>query len=180
MDAVPVTARARSTSDERREHVIAAAIGEFARHGFHATSTAAIARRAGISQPYIYALFPSKEELFLACHRAVTGRIRRAFVDAARAADSPEAAFAAMGKAYDELLTRRDELLFQLQTYAAAGGDERLRAAAGREFAGLIDEIASVTGVERSEVVRFVSVGMYLNVATALGLDGAYYPAKES
>src|ERR671916_101839 len=59
----------RSTSEERREQVIAAAVKEFAEKGFHATSTGAIAKRAGISQPYIYALFPNKHELFLAAHR---------------------------------------------------------------------------------------------------------------
>ena len=59
---------ARSSSEERREQVIDAAVREFAEHGFHATSTTAIAKRAGISQPYIYALFPNKHELFLAAH----------------------------------------------------------------------------------------------------------------
>ncbi|PZS08601.1 MAG: hypothetical protein DLM64_12245, partial [Solirubrobacterales bacterium] len=61
--------RQLSTAEDRREHVLAAAISEFAQHGYHAASTAAIAKRAGISQPYIYALFASKLELF--CSRSV-------------------------------------------------------------------------------------------------------------
>jgi AcrR family transcriptional regulator len=47
---------ARRTADEHREHVLDAAIAEFAAQGYHAASTTAIARRAGISQPYVYAL----------------------------------------------------------------------------------------------------------------------------
>src|SRR3954465_6689773 len=79
----------RRSSDERREHVIAAAVSEFARSGYHGASTAAIAKRAGISQPYIYALSPNKRALFLAANKQVTGNIRRRFVEAARGTDEP-------------------------------------------------------------------------------------------
>ena len=50
----------RQTADERREEVLAAAVEEFGRAGFHGASTDAIARRAGISQPYLFRLFGSK------------------------------------------------------------------------------------------------------------------------
>ena len=43
----------RFSAEERREQVVAAAITEFAEQGYQAASTSAIARRAGISQPYI-------------------------------------------------------------------------------------------------------------------------------
>jgi AcrR family transcriptional regulator len=78
------TAPQRSSSEERREELIAAAVTEFAATGFHATSTTAIAKRAGISQPYVYALFPNKHELFLAANAEVVERIRGAFAEAAR------------------------------------------------------------------------------------------------
>ena len=73
----------RRTADERREHVIDAAIVEFAAHGYQGAGTAAIAQRAGISQPYVYALFPDKRELFLAAQREVAERIRRRLAAAA-------------------------------------------------------------------------------------------------
>src|SRR6266508_1159042 len=103
------------TSDERRQQVIEAAVEEFAANGFHATSTTAIAKRAGISQPYIYALFPNKRELFLAVDRHVVDRIRRAFLEAARGKDTPDERLEAMGHAYLELLANRDEIRFQMQ-----------------------------------------------------------------
>jgi AcrR family transcriptional regulator len=56
----------RQTADERRVAVLAAANIEFALRGLHGASTDAIARRAGISQPYLFRLFGSKKELFIA------------------------------------------------------------------------------------------------------------------
>ena len=88
---------ARASSGERREQVIRAAVREFAQHGYHAASTGAIAKRAGISQPYIYALFPNKHELFVATVAHVVGHIRDAFTDAARGLADPEERLEAMG-----------------------------------------------------------------------------------
>ena len=68
----------RMTADERREAVIAAAAIEFAGGGFAGTATDAIARRAGVSQPYLFQLYRTKKELFLATVRdsfeRITGR----------------------------------------------------------------------------------------------------------
>jgi hypothetical protein len=80
-----------------------------------ATSTASIVNRVGISQPYIYALFPNKHELFLAAHEHVVQHIRRVFADAARGHATAEDRLLAMGDAYLELLGNRDEILFQMQ-----------------------------------------------------------------
>lgn len=46
----------RISALERRESVIRAAIAEFARMGYHGTSTAAIAERVGVTQPYLFQL----------------------------------------------------------------------------------------------------------------------------
>src|SRR3982074_1112411 len=106
----------RQTSDERRDQVVQAALREFAERGYEAASTAAIAKRAGISQPYIYALFPNRRELFLAAHIFVVRSIHHAFVEAARGAGDPEDALHRMGAAYAELVEDRYQLLFQLQS----------------------------------------------------------------
>ena len=132
----------RPTSEERREQVIDAAVKEFAAHGYHATSTTAIAERAGISQPYIYALFPNKHELFLAAHPWVVDRIRAAFAEAAAGLPTPEERLDAMGNAYMELLENREEILFQ-----HPGARRRRRpGAAGvgpAEFMRLIDDVGA-------------------------------------
>src|SRR4029450_9566016 len=79
----------RGDAATRREDVLDAAVAEFAEHGFHGASTPAIARRAGISQPYIYALFASKKVLFAAAHTRVVDRIREGFTAAPGGAQRP-------------------------------------------------------------------------------------------
>jgi AcrR family transcriptional regulator len=166
---------ARTSSDERREQVIGAAVKEFAAHGFHATSTGAIAKRAGISQPYIYALFPNKHELFLAAHEHVIDHIRRAFTDAAHDQATPEERLLAMGGAYIELLENRDEILFQMQSHAAAG-DPALRDAVRREFMRLVQDVRRMSGASDEQVTSFMATGMLLNVVAALELPEEYVP----
>jgi hypothetical protein len=55
----------RKSAEERREEILAIAIEHFAASGFRGTSTAVIAREAGISHPYLFRLFRTKKELFL-------------------------------------------------------------------------------------------------------------------
>src|SRR5438309_5574288 len=122
MTASPQT---RQSAEDRRDQVLDAATHEFAVHGYHAASTAAIAERAGISQPYIYALFPNKRELFLAAHARMLEDLRHAFIDAARGGADPEERLALMGMVYHPLIEEnRDALLLQLQGHAAAGDPE--------------------------------------------------------
>jgi AcrR family transcriptional regulator len=163
----------RVSSDERREQVIDAAVKEFAASGFHAASTGAIAKQAGISQPYIYALFPNKRELFLAAHRRVVQRIRDAFAEAARGADDADERLGRMGDAYLRLLDDRDEILAQMQAHAAAG-DPELREPVRREFMQLMDDVQRMSGASRARVVDFFARGMLLNVAAALDLPRDY------
>jgi AcrR family transcriptional regulator len=169
----------RSTSEERREQVIEAAVKEFAANGFHATSTGAIAKRAGISQPYIYALFPNKHELFLAVHRHVVDRIRRAFLEAARGGADPEERLDRMGEAYSELLAHRDEILAQMQAHAAAG-DPALRDSVRNEFLRLTEDIRRMSGASQEQVVDFMAKGMLCNVVAALELPEDFWPATEA
>jgi AcrR family transcriptional regulator len=164
----------RASSDERREQVIQAAVKEFAAHGFHAASTSAIAKRAGISQPYIYALFPNKHELFLATHRHVVERIRHAFAEAALGADGAEERLDRMGQAYVRLLDDRDEILAQMQAHAAAG-DPELREPVRKEFLELMEDVRRISGATHQQVVDFIAKGMLLNVAAALDLPPESY-----
>jgi AcrR family transcriptional regulator len=165
----------RITSEERRDQLIDAAVAEFAATGFHATSTTAIAKRAGISQPYVYALFPNKHELFLAANLRVVDRIRTAFAEAARGLPTPEERLDAMGNAYMELLENREEIMFQHQANAAAG-DPALREPVRREFMRLVDDVGRLSGAPKEDVCVFMAKGMFLNVIAALDLPEAYWP----
>jgi AcrR family transcriptional regulator len=167
--------RTRSSSEDRRKQLIDAAVTEFAANGFHATSTTAIAKRAGISQPYVYALFPNKHDLFLAANAEVKERIRGAFAEAARGLETAEERLHAMGGAYIELLENREEIMFQHQANAAAG-DPELRDPIRREFIRLFDDIVQLSGAGEEEVWNFIAHGMMLNVIAALDLPERFFP----
>jgi AcrR family transcriptional regulator len=167
----------RTSSEERREQLVAAAVTEFAATGYHATSTTAIAKRAGISQPYVYALFPNKRELFLAANAEVKDRIRGAFAEAARGLESSEERLHAMGQAYLELVEHREEIMFQHQANAAAG-DPELREPVRREFMRLIEDVGRLSGATGEEVWQFMATGMFLNVIAALDLPEQFLPPQ--
>src|SRR5438552_5106754 len=109
----------RHTAAERRDEILDAALIEFARAGLAGTSTEDIARRAGISQPYLFRLFGTKKELF----KATASRCFREMLEMfQRAAEGHrgEEALHAIGEAYMEvLLTDRTRLRAQMQAYSA-------------------------------------------------------------
>ena len=149
--------------------MLVAAIAEFAVAGYHGTPTESIARRAGISQPYLFRLYGTKKELFLACVERCFDRTLETFRRAAEGAPEAER-LQAMGRAYLELLADRELLLFQLQTYAAAE-DEAIRTAAQRRYEELADTVCELGGLDRQGVLPFIGQGMLLNIAAALDLD---------
>src|SRR5215471_11849385 len=93
----------RRTAAERREEILEAAMTEFATGGLHGASTDAIARAAGISQPYLFRLFGTKKELFLAVLDRGFARTLEAFqLGVGRASGAGENVFKTMGEAYVE------------------------------------------------------------------------------
>jgi AcrR family transcriptional regulator len=160
--------KTRQTAEVRREAVLDAARIEFARHGFHGASTDAIARRAGISQPYLFRLFGSKKELFLAVNDMCFARTLDVFRQAA-SGKSGEAALRAMGDAYRALIDEDGTLLQgQLQSYAAAVEDAEIRLSSARGYGRLVDYVETVSGADRETISRFFARGMLLNVLEAL------------
>src|SRR5688500_9657829 len=142
--------RTRKSAEERRTEIVAAAIERFAAEGYVAASTEAIARDAGISQPYLFRLFRTKKELFLACHDRCMERIHATCRAAARGAASEER-LAAMGHAYMDLLADRRLLLFQMQSYAASA-DPEIQAHVRRHYGDLVKEVTRLSGAGPHEV----------------------------
>ena len=73
----------RLTAGERRADVIEAAVKAFASGGLAGTSTEDIARLAGVSQPYLFRLFGTKRDLFIAAVERAFDRIELGFEEAA-------------------------------------------------------------------------------------------------
>jgi AcrR family transcriptional regulator len=156
------------TAGERRESVLEAAVTEFAAGGLKGTSTEDVARRAGISQPYLFRLFPTKKALFLALIERCFRRVSETFTKAAEGL-SGEAAMTAMGDSYKQLLEDRTLLLLQMQSYAACG-DPEIRSATQAGFKKLWLMVERITGLPEDQVVTFFAMGMLMNVAAAMDL----------
>ena len=166
----------RSSAEERREEILAAAIQEFARFGLYGTAVDAIAERVGISQPYIFRLFGTKKELFLAATRQVCGKIQQAFGDAARS--SPEQPLEAMGRAYVPLLSSRAELLVLLHAFAASE-DPEVRDAVSARYEELWQFVSKASGATRTQVRDFFAAGMGMTVGAALELNHLFAPVPD-
>jgi AcrR family transcriptional regulator len=161
----------RKTKEVRREEILEAALYEFAERGLHAASTEEIARRAGISQPYVFRLFGTKKELFTAvvnrCFRETLEMFQRA-AEGLRG----EEALEAMGNAYtDRLLTDRTRLRAQMQAYVACD-DSDIRAVVRQGYGDLVAYVERVSGLPPVDVTRFFAAGMLLNVFASMGNVG--------
>ena len=173
MTAAPTrTSGPRLTADERRDEIVAAAMTEFGQTGFAGTTTDAIARRVGVSQPYLFQLFGTKKDLFIAAVRHGFSRTRLHFETVGRQArtEDPSTTYILerMGRAYCELLVDRELLLCQLQAYAACG-DPEIRAAVGEEFMRMYRLVGELSGADDQELEQWFAMGMLMNTAAAIG-----------
>jgi AcrR family transcriptional regulator len=177
MSTAPEQVRRRVPAAERREELIVAAVHEFARGGLHGTTVERVARRVGVAQPYVFSLFPTKRELFLAAlergFERVADTFRRSAADfaAGRTPAECDDVLDAMGRAYRELLlSDRDYLMLQHQSYAACD-DELVRARVRHRYAELVELARALSDAEPERLDDFFRHGMALNVAAALGVE---------
>jgi AcrR family transcriptional regulator len=164
-----------SDADHRRLAVLEAARAEFAEWGYHGATTAAIAKRAEISQSYIYALFPSKKDLFIECHRWNHRQIMD-IIDAATAEVDPAQAQARIHQAYVEKVEHRHHFLFRLQATAASASDADIAEEVRRSFIEGFEKLLTVSGNDQQVVKNYISVGVFSDVAMAIRLPRAYWP----
>ncbi len=172
------TPRQRVPASERRDALIDAAIHEFAQGGLHGTPVDKIARRVGVAQPYVFSLFGSKRDLFLAAVERNFEIVADTFTKAAKEFDPATAPpdvtlLNAMGMAYVELLgtqSHRDYLMLQLHSYAACD-DEEIRDRVRTFYARLVAHVERLSQAEPEEIDEFFRYGMWLNVAAAMGVE---------
>jgi AcrR family transcriptional regulator len=164
--------RTLSTAEDRRESVLSAAERICAEKGLYGTPTMEVAKAAGISQAYLFRLFPTKDDLALAVVRRTNERIERTFAEAAaRAKATGEEPIPTMGAAYGELIADRNILLIQLHSHAAAISHPEIRDAMRDSFRALHTLISEQTGAPDEEIRGFFATGMLCNVMSALDAD---------
>ena len=160
----------RKSKEERRDEILDAALVVFAEQGLHGSSTEEIARRAGISQPYVFRLFGTKRELFKAvvarCFRQTLERFQQA-AEGKRG----EEALHAIGEAYGELLAGdRVYLRSQMQSYAACD-DPQICEVVRNGYGDLVAYVERVSGADPATIAAFFAKGMLMNVLSSMNLN---------
>jgi AcrR family transcriptional regulator len=171
--------RKRVPAAERRDALIEAAVHHFAHGGLQGTKVSQIAADVGVAQPYVFSLFPTKRDLFIAAVGRCFEKISVLFEAAAEAYDKngpqepEEDKLKAIGHAYMGAIgDNPDQLLLQLQSYAACGDDPEIQAFVRHRYAELIELIRRVSGIDDDERLDgFFQAGMWCNVAAALGVE---------
>ncbi len=151
---------------DRRQQVLRIAAEEFADGGLHGTSTELIARRAEITQAYIFRMFGTKKALFLEVMVAAFDRMTEGIRNAAGSKAGLDA-LALMGAQYNEMLADQTSLLLQLQGFAACG-DPEVRDAVRDSFGRMWQTVAETTGLDPVTIKAFLAFGMLLNNGAAL------------
>ena len=169
------------TAADRREAILEAAVEEIARNGFAGATTADIARRAGISQPYVFRFFPTKKDLCLAVIDRCLSRVLR---DWESAVPKPgETRLQTLGRTYVESLPeRRAELMVHLHAYASAE-DPDIAAAMRHHLARIFRYVvhqAERDGHEHPSAAahQFLATGFLINAAMAIGLESELRPEE--
>lgn len=170
--------RRRVPAAERRDALIEAAVHHFAHGGLQGTKVSAIAADVGVAQPYVFSLFPTKRDLFLAAVDRCFENVATLFEEAATAFDRngpsepEEDKLNAIGHAYMNTISEEpDRLLLQLQAYAACGDDPGIQESVRRNYAHLVQLARELTDVDDERLDGFFQMGMWCNVAAALGIE---------
>jgi AcrR family transcriptional regulator len=159
----------RKTKEVRRDEVLDAALEEFAEMGLHGASTEDIARRAGISQPYVFRLFATKKQLFIAVAARCFRETLEMFQRAAEGKRGREA-LDAIGETYAEWLWSKPiSLQVQMQAYAACG-DPDIRTVARNGVGDLFAYVERVGGLADEETAQFFAVGALMNLIASMHL----------
>lgn len=158
----------RQTADERRSAVLDAATHEFGLRGLHAGSTEAIAKAAGISQPYLFRLFGSKKDLYLAASRRCIDELYAVFAKAAEGRSGIDVLHA-LGEAYTEIMKDRDRLMLMLKSWTSCDDPDIARVTRSA-WRNLVDLAERASGEPPEVVSKFFAHGMLITIFMSLNL----------
>lgn len=133
----------------------------------------------GVSQPYLFRLFPNKQAMFLAAAVYCIDGTRELFTEAAAGVAQDEK-LKAMAAAYQRMIHDDPErLLMQMQTYVAvaaaqAAGDDAFGAAVRATWQELWDSIHVELGADVNETTTFLAYGMLVNTLVSLGFPAGH------
>lgn len=156
-----------SDADTRKEAIVEAALVAFSDSGFAATPVTAVAAKAGISQAYVFKLYPTKEELFVAAVERCYERIEETLEKSARfaAGSMPEDILAAMAEGYAKLIADRNILMIQVHAQSASDVPA-IRQAVRRGLARIVRFAKERSGAGDDAIQRFIAFGQLCHLIT--------------
>ena len=166
-------------SPERRELILEAATEVFGERGYVGATTDAVAKAAGISQPYVVRMFGTKEALFLAVLERALDRLLGTFRAALEGeapvlpTGEPLSIHARLGVAYAELLSDRGLLLSLMHAFVL-GGEPVIGERARRGFLEVYALLRDEAHFSAEEANEFLAVGMLLNTMVGLRMTDEY------
>ncbi|HKC18564.1 MAG TPA: TetR/AcrR family transcriptional regulator [Candidatus Dormibacteraeota bacterium] len=118
----------RMAAAERRQHLIETAIRLFTDGSYRGTTTAEIARAAGVSEPILYRHFASKRDLYLAALEHVWAKTQAAWEKKLDEAPDACAAIEAIGKGHVSVRSPKLQLAeLWVQALSEASEDPELK-----------------------------------------------------
>jgi AcrR family transcriptional regulator len=172
----------RLSAEERKAAVLECACGIFSGGSYRGTTTAEIARRAGVTEPVLYRHFDSKRHLYLAVLEESWRRLRMLWEQAVEDEPSPRLWVGAMGRAYLEAKDRTvlcAELWIQALTEAS--DDPEIRKFLRKQMREVHDFVSEI--IRRSQAAGgvlpdrdpnaeawiFISIGLLGTVGRRVG-----------
>lgn len=175
MSAEEIERTTRMSAAERREQILAAASRAFAQSGYAGTSTDAVAREAGVSQPYVVRMFGTKAELFREVFQRSIDAILATFdaeldrIDADPNAPDvqSEEYWDRLGVVYGALVNDRNILLVLMHGFVA-GSIPEIGAQARTGMSKIYELIRRRTNCTPDRAREFFAQGMLLNTLLAM------------
>ena len=172
----------RLPAEERKAAVLDCACGIFSTGSYRGTTTAEIARQAGVTEPVLYRHFASKRDLYLAVHEESWSRLRAMWQQAVDDEPDPRLWVAVMGRAY--FATKDPKLLcaeLWMQALTEASDDAEIRRFLRKQMREVHDFVSDV--IRRSqeaggilpdrdanaEAWIFISIGLLGTVGRRVG-----------
>ncbi|MEK5057060.1 TetR family transcriptional regulator [Paenibacillus sp. FSL H7-0326] len=167
-------ARDEKKSVNRKAEIISAAIEVFAETGYYRATTAQVAERANISQPYVFRFFATKEALLLSALELSWERIQQSFKQVVETAAGPEELESDLIEAYKEILSAHTNETY-LQMQAQTMREEPIREAMRngfREVHRIVLDAFRQKGLSNpgERTFLFLARGMLCNISWALDM----------
>lgn len=157
--------------EDKKQLIMDKALAIFAEKGYYKTTTAEIARAAGVTQPYIFHFFANKEELYI---KVTEGAFMRLYDTFKHAKASKDHLFETMGNAFIQMMkTHYDETLLLMQAYSIS--EPLIREQVRTKFQAvhrLVLEKFKEANHPQAEVAasHFMAMGLLITVSEVLDL----------